>query len=252
MIFSTGTTVAALKIRPLRALLLILITGTLATGSALGYLGMVPGLSDLMGTRKPIDLGVRSSAKDVEALRNALRQASIANPTLTQPASDPSLMLESRAKTVPVGVKVSNAQLSALLNGKAQNSLPLREIQARINPGEVEISGRLNTKNLLTLLRGKGIHPDVMTDIEGMLPWLEGAPLFGILTGGVNHGQMALQISDLRLGGVDLPEGLSKFVSSSVIRTSTSGFPGVVIQETEWGSGELTIKGSGLDALLEP
>lgn len=235
-----------------KSLFLVLILAGLVVASVLTYLGLVPGVSDIMGTRQPMDLGVRYTEKDLDSLKAAYQKAEDPNlnPALAQ--SEKADSATPKKPSAPVQAKVSNAQLSALLNGKAQKFLPLKDIQARVTPDEVQISGRLNAEALLTLLKGKGIRNELLTEVQGWAPLFDDAPVYGVLTGGVENGQMAVRVSDVSLGGLDLPEGISKFLSSSVIRAKTTAFNHSVIQETQLGDGELTVKGQGLDALMEP
>ena len=239
-----------------KSLFLVLILAGLVVASVLTYLGLVPGVSDIMGTRQPMDLGVRYTKKDLDSLKAAYQKAEDLNlnsaPAPAPAQSEKADSATPKKPSAPVQAKVSNAQLSALLNGKAQKFLPLKDIQARVTPDEVQISGRLNAEALLTLLKGKGIRNELLAEVQGWAPLFDDAPVYGVLTGGVENGQMAVRVSDVSLGGLDLPEGISKFLSSSVIRAKPTAFNHSVIQETQLGDGELTVKGQGLDALMEP
>ncbi len=103
-----------------------------------GYLGFVPGVSDLMGTNKPRDLGVKYSDADYNSLLGKLPGMAITN------MEDVCLGCPHKVSgSVPANAKVSQEEFSALLNKGNKKSGLVKDIQVKFNSdGTVEASGK--------------------------------------------------------------------------------------------------------------
>jgi hypothetical protein len=107
----------------------------------LGYLGFVPGLSDLMGSNKPRDLGVRYTQADLNSLMAKNGVQDVVLPPTSNPAG--SLRYEG---TKPLKNSFTQEELTARMadNEKVKYN-PLSEPQLRINAdGTAEMSGKID------------------------------------------------------------------------------------------------------------
>lgn len=119
---------------------------------ALGFLGFVPGLSDLLGTNKPRDLGVRYTDADyLSAL------AKIPGHTITN-AEDVCITCPFVSRgSVPVDSTFTQAEFTAHLNKLNSKKGPLRDVQVKFNAdGTVETSGLMKDPRLTAPVYVKG------------------------------------------------------------------------------------------------
>jgi hypothetical protein len=124
-----------------RRLLIIIGVIFLALLLFYGYLGFLPGVSDIMGSNKPRDLGVKYTAADLTSINNKL---AITYKTLSPTAEGAASLLETGSKHVEL--KVTQEELTALINDHAVKwkYYPIDTVQVKINQdGVVEMSGVL-------------------------------------------------------------------------------------------------------------
>jgi len=121
----------------LKTIGIVLVVIFLVVVLALGAMGFVPGVSDLMGTNKPRDLGVRYTEADYDSLLAKLPGMTIEN------MEDVCLGCPHKVSgSVPADAVVSQEEFSALLNKGNKKSGLVKDIQVRFNSdGTVEASG---------------------------------------------------------------------------------------------------------------
>ncbi len=104
----------------------------------LGATGFVPGVSDIMGTSKPRDLGVKYSDADYNSLLEKLPGMTV------EGMEDICIGCPHKVSgSVPAEAEVSQEEFSALLNKGNKKSGIVKDIQVRFNSdGTVEASGK--------------------------------------------------------------------------------------------------------------
>jgi len=114
----------------------------------LGYLGLLPGLSALLGTNKPRDLGIKSTLTDLTSARGKSQIVYEVLPPETPPEKSREF-----SGSRPVKAEFSSAEVTALLNNRHWKYWPYENVQVKFNSdGSGEISGVL----LKDLLPGYG------------------------------------------------------------------------------------------------
>jgi hypothetical protein len=101
------------------------------------FAGVIPGVSSLMGTAKPRDLGVRYSAKDYDTGLTKLGVALDNKPAL--PTAGTRMVYEGSR---PVDVALTTEEVSALLSMKHTPAYPVSDVQVKLGDNDrAEASG---------------------------------------------------------------------------------------------------------------
>ena len=105
----------------------------------LAYLGFVPILSDLMGTSKPKDLGVRYSQMDYASGMDKVPGAIVLNPEYLCATCE-----YTSSGAIAVNTAFTQEEFTAMMNKRNSTVGPLRDAQFKFNAdGTVEASGLL-------------------------------------------------------------------------------------------------------------
>jgi hypothetical protein len=108
-----------------------------------GVLGVIPGVSDVFGTNKPRDLGVKYTKQDYDSGMKKLGFA-----IDRSAGSGPDTQLVYSTKTKKVDAELTNAEISALLSYDHADKYPVRNAQVKINAdGTVELSAAVALKD---------------------------------------------------------------------------------------------------------
>ena len=120
-------------------LLILLLIIILIPIFVLGFMGFVPGLSTILGTDKPRDLGIKYSQQDLKSVRAKSR---IEYKTLPD-TSVPSQTRQFSGKR-NVTAEFTSAEITATLNNRPWKYWPYQNVQIKFNAdGSGEISGVL-------------------------------------------------------------------------------------------------------------
>lgn len=166
----------------------------------LGYLGYIPGLSDLMGANRPRDLGITYTEADRSAARAKSQLEYEALPANTAPAQ--SLQ---RSGTRSVTTAWSSAEMTALMNDRPWKYWPIRNVQLRINnDGTAELSGVVMRDKLSGYGQAIGVPQAV---IDGVVKLLPPNPAFYVKakTSLTNNTVSDFDIQSVSLGHVSIP-----------------------------------------------
>jgi hypothetical protein len=222
----------------------------------LGWMGLVPGLSDLMGTRNPVDLGVAFAPEDLENLKvhyasglsvqePPQKNPSETNATPTAPESEPTRLPQKKGEST---LKISEQELSALANQSALKLLPLKKVQIRLSPETLEVSGALDQSSLDGFLKGIGVRDADAQRARAAIDALgNNLPVYLRLEGGVDQGQLNLHVDEIRVGNLPLPEALTEQITKGSIRANTGNKAGYSIQQLNIGQGTMEFQGAPPD-----
>lgn len=177
------------------AVAVVILIGVLA----LGYLGLVPGLSDALGANKPRDLGVTSTPSDLD---NANAKLGVTIKALPQAESGIDSLTRSGEKQFIAGF--TSAELTALFNDHSGRwkYYPMKDIQVNIHDdGVVEVSGVLQVDRFSGFAEAVGISEDSRREIRPYLSYVTGNPsiyIKGSLQ--VSNGVAQSDILELEIG----------------------------------------------------
>jgi hypothetical protein len=168
----------------------------------LGYLGFVPGLSDLFGSNKPRDLRVTYTSND---FKSASAKTGITITDLPSGATPEQSPKPSDQRGVYI--TFTQAELNALLNSRQWKNYPLSDCQLRINAdGTMELTGILLKDSLQGYAKAKGTTKDKLKFLTDYLIYIPGNLAFYIKgTAEVTNGQIVnANITDFEVGKLSL------------------------------------------------
>ncbi len=224
-----------LKIIGLLLLLLILITVL-----ALGYLGFIPGLSSLLGSDRPRDLGVHHTEKDLQSAQVKLKQ------TFTDPTGDPF----QQYKSAP-GHKVDTTLTQEEYAAHIERIHPVSDVQVKLSGNSFEISGRVDKARIPQFVRTWGLtgtsDKEVLDTINKYYP---GDPIFYIAgTGGAKNNTLDMNLTKAELGRLPVSTDQAKEALKIYTETLFKQVPGFSVEDSTIENGQLKFKGSAVSAV---
>jgi hypothetical protein len=139
-----------------------------------GYFGFVPGLSDVMGSNKPLDLGVKYTPSDLASANSKL---GVTYKTL--PSTENGYASLSRSGEKQVTASFTSAELTALFNDHSAKwkYYPIKDIQVKIgNDGTVELSGVLLVNRFGGLADALEIPEGARSQVRPYLSYISSNP----------------------------------------------------------------------------
>ena len=191
----------------LKRLLTGLLVSVIIAALILGYFGFVPGLSDVMGANTPRDLGVKATASSLSSANSKLGVT-----FSTLPADAVGAASLSETGSHPVSATLTSEEVTALLNDHAAKwkYYPIDNIQVRINPDNtIEMSGVLRIDRWSGYADAIGLPESVRSQVRPYLSLLLTNPSIYMKGTLSIQGNVQLYISDLQLGRVSSPQGLT-------------------------------------------
>lgn len=229
----------------MKKLLLILLFLVVVVGLGLGYLGVVPILSSVMGSNKPKDLGVTYSEQD---LQQAQAKTKVQGETLTQ-ADNPTgsgLVYEG---TQSAELTLTSQEITALANSSRWKYNPLSQVQVRINEdGSAEASGYLDFQAARQYAVALGVtSQDIDAALEQYPIPTSKLPFYVKLTGGVSNNDIEMNVMNVKLANIPVPAGIidtyapeaARFVENTYLRQES-----IDIETLENQAGQVYLKGT--------
>lgn len=128
----------------------------------IGYFGFIPGISNLFGSNRPKDLGIKYDSNDLESAKKKTNIKFIELNKNLQPIDSIKFSGQTSVKT-----QLSSQELTALARELKWNYLPLRNITIKIDKdGYMETSSNLYGNKVMEALRAYNITP-----LTSQLPW---------------------------------------------------------------------------------
>jgi hypothetical protein len=225
----------------------------------LAWLGLVPGLSDLMGLNEAKDLGVKVSVNDARTfesksgiqLDKVKRDIFSAAAPVTSGQEKGQIAGQLPGTTGPSGrtmriarpanLTLSQEELTAVLNQAGSGLIPMKDMQVKLGKNTVEVSGKLDTSHLGEFLGRVGVKPQNIERISQMVSVIGGElPVYVKAHGGVENALLNLQFEQMRVGNLELPT--EKIAGG--IRSDLRGKLGNSIRSVTFQNGALDFAGS--------
>ncbi len=188
----------------------------------IGYTGFFPAVSDLMGTNKPMDLGVSYSKQDYF---NALSKAGFSLDNSAGLGPDTRIVYEGEKN---IDAEFTQEEVSAILSYDHADEFPVRDVQVKINN-----DGTMEASALVKLDDYKGISLNNAVYVKGKLEL--SAP---------NHVSIK-EVDKLVVGRVPVPanDEIIRKVEQGV-NDKLNSIPGLYITSVEIEEGKGRIKGT--------
>lgn len=188
----------------------------------LGWLGFVPGLSDLLGATKPKDLGVQYTEADYSQYLNktgiSLQDFSTAPANPDKPGK---FVVFANPQTYD-NLVVTQEELTAAINEIGWLWMPIRNAQVRLSDGVVEVSGNLNTQyanEFVGFIGGVGYsESDVAKAVSWAQKFAADAPVYINATASVQNDVLSFQLNKVQVGRFNVPMD----IASNVLSTGTT------------------------------
>lgn len=189
----------------------------------LGWLGLVPGVSEVMGAREAKDLGVQHSPIDI---RHYQSKSGIKFETAERAPEHPKKPGKKKSFDDPkrIEARFTQEELSATLNSASLAWLPVKDIQIRLSDGTIEVSGLLSGEQMSELLRQaarRGVSESDLAWVAAYVERLGGdVPVYVRATGGVQNSQLDLDLQEVAIGRFVLPaEILGRIAPDGIHKT---------------------------------
>lgn len=215
----------------LRAVLFIAVVVIFFAGLA----GFVPGLSTILGTNKPRDLGITYNQED-----SAKSQAASGVTIIELPKDTPvqnSYRLEGQRD---VSFSFDSKQTTAVLNNRPWKYYPFSNVQLRINAdGTMETSGTVNMNTFTSYANALGYATDDVNKVMDQyhIPKLN-MPFYVKGTGSIIENKVSLNVQSFEAGRIPVPSGI---ISSNMDRIN-SFVQDVVNKQTGFYAKKMTIE----------
>jgi hypothetical protein len=175
----------------------------------LGWMGLVPGISDLMGSTSQRNLGVSFTKQNLVSFEQNVpldfEDSSLApvNPLNTS---------EKQLLTQPVtvqGATLSQDEVTAMLDSYHWTWMPVNNTQVRFTDGTVELSGLLNTDHLNAfeqyIANGQSLNPNVKRLIDWSRHFRNNAPIYVKAQIEATNDILAFKLEQVQIGRFDIP-----------------------------------------------
>jgi hypothetical protein len=228
----------------LKGLLITVGVLVIAAVLVLGYLGFVPGVSNLFGSNKPRDLGVTWTLADYDS---AHAKNGTTHTVLPATAGPEGSIKFSGAH--PVNTTYTQAEINAEINNRQWEYYPLKDCQLRINPDNtVEFSGVIITSNLKGYATGMKLGDDSLNAITNYLKYVPGNPAF-YAKGNVEvaNGQIVnTDITEFKVGNLNLTSQIQDNLQNIInnIYTQMAAYPGFKITTLKFVNGKVQFVGT--------
>lgn len=189
----------------MKKLLIILTILVIIPVLTLGYLGLVPGISDAFGTNKPKNLGVQFSSQDLDQAnqKTQVEISSLPESTLV----GKSLVYEGQHEAE---LTLTSQEITAMANNSKWKYNPLSQVQIRINPdGSAEASGYIDFNTAKSYALSFGVSSNDIDKVLEKFPIPQTKfPFYIKGAGSVNNDQIELDISNLKLANIPVPANI--------------------------------------------
>lgn len=210
----------------------------------LGYLGLVPILSDLMGSNKGRDLGIKFTTADYDSARSKLGFTLSPGPSNAPPEDSYKI-----SGFKPVTATLTSAELTALVNKLAEKwkYCPLDGAQIRINSdGSLEVQGTLLLDRFEGFAQAIKMPDSILVKISDVLAATKTNPSFYMKCSfSITEGAAQSVINQIQIGKVDIAT-----TDLPIIQSSFNSFlervakePTGLIKNMSFGNGVVNIEG---------
>ncbi|QQS38819.1 hypothetical protein IPM62_05570 [Candidatus Woesebacteria bacterium] len=184
----------------LKVLLVVFFLFVVSIVLVIGYLGFIPGVSSVMGSDKPRDLGMTYSQ---ESYDNALAKAQ------TEVKELPANSVASIQYEGSHSVKESFAseELTAHAYNKTWVHYPISQVQVRINDDDTcEVSGLIDLTKVDAFLNAFGISQgDYKKALEKANIPMKTLPFYAMGSGTAKDGNLNIDVSKFEIGRFSVP-----------------------------------------------
>jgi hypothetical protein len=211
-----------------------------------GYFGLVPGVSNIFGSNKPVDLGVSYTQADYQSARAKGNIQRVDLPADTPPEQSLSFSGEQDAS-----FNLTQEEVTALIDEKVWVYFPMHDCQVRFNPdGSAEFSGILELDTLKDYARARGVSEgdmDVVLERVGSMGFLQkNMPFYIKGTGSVVNGSISFNTTAFKIGRISILSQFEEYKSQLVdlLHEDVLSIPGFSVNNFSISNGQMHFDGT--------
>jgi hypothetical protein len=221
-----------------------------------GWLGFIPGLSQLMGANNPVDLGVTYTEQDLQEFYTKTGQEV---KDYNNAPLDPSMGEDYRtifADPEAMDLQVTQEEITARINNDDWIYMPMTNVQVRLGEGNsIEVSGNVDVDALegfIPFIGGVGYSQE---DVDTGLSWLKrmaGSPAVYInSTGSISNNVLDLTINEVKIGRWNAPISEATDVLTTATENALRGTIGLDVESATFGDGYIDFVGTAPTTIYE-
>lgn len=204
-----------------------------------GFAGFVPGLSTVLGTNKPKDLGQSVTLEDSAIAQEKLGVVVVELPKET--SIENSYQLSGQRE---VQLTLDSKEGTAIMNNRTWKYYPFSNMQLRINPdGTIETSGMVSMSTFMDYANSLGYSTD---DVEKALneyhiPKIN-MPFYVKGTGSIVDNVVSINVQSFQAGRISVPSGI---LSTNMNRINSFA-QDVISRQNGFSAKKLAVEGEKL------
>lgn len=213
-----------------------------------GWLGFVPGLSNIMGARTPKDLNVRWTQADFESYKT--KTSTIFNDFANAP-NNPDKPGKKTVFADPKTVQdlgLTQEEITAAINNLDWLWLPAKNVQVRLSEGTVEVSGNLKlgyVEEFVNFIGGVGYsEEDVSKAADYGRKLVEGGAFYAKGSASVVNNQLVFNLQKIQIGRFSVPVDVSSKVIYAGGSNGINNAQYLDVQSATVGAGVLSFTGT--------
>ncbi len=177
----------------------------------LGWMGLVPGLSNLMGAASPKDLGVRYGQTNINAYKQktnlrfldyGLAPSNPANPSEKSLLTNPTTVDQ---------LNLTQEEVTAAINSNKWSWMPANNVQVKFTNGIIEVSGSLDVNKIENFRQyisgGKPLNSDATNAINWAKRLRNNAPVYIKASSNIADNNITFSLLQAQIGRLNIPLG---------------------------------------------
>ena len=221
----------------------------------LGYLGFIPGVSDLFGTNKPKDLGITYTSIDYENARSKVGTTLSVLASGT-PASQSLIFSGSQV----INTSFTQEEYTSLLNERLWEYYPLDKVQVRLNTDNtIELSATVLKGRLQGCIEALGGDQSTLDALADYLKYIPANPtIYAKGTVEIKDGRFInTNLANIKIGNLDLTGQIrdNLYSITNGAESVLNSIPGLTIQSFKIDNNRIYFAGTEPDcarSILNP
>lgn len=181
-----------------------------------GWFGFIPGLSNILGAKDPVDLGVTWTEADYQSYLDKTNASFLDYENAPPNPEDPIKKTIFADPTTVANQTFTQEELTAAINSIDWAWMPISNAQVRLSDNTVEISGNLELDNIekfVSFIGGVGYDDNsVQTAADWGRRLANGAPIYLKANASVSNDVLDFSLQDVKVGRFSIPQDIANRV----------------------------------------
>jgi hypothetical protein len=212
---------------------------------AAGYFGLIPGLSKIMGTNKPRDLGIRYANIDRIKFFDSLGTKVTTTNQVTGTGLDTGLLLEGK-KTAKYSF--SSEEATAVANSQWKY-FPFSDVQIKIGQdGTIEASALFKADKIVSFAKSLNFsEEDIAKAAKDLKIPVMNTPIYAKGKFSVEEGKVQINPQNIEIGKIPVPSSIVEKLIPQIteaVNSLINSFPGFYIKSLSFNEGKMNFEGT--------